>query len=448
MTRSCATSSPTGWRPRATACARRPTARAACTALERAPGAGRERHVDAGTVRRRGHPLAEARSIPAMRSSPCPAISAPARAAARRTRSAPARRARSPSRSSAPSSCGAVAELDWLPRSRARQAGSRIPLGARADRARHACWSRINVALGDLGRAQGPRAHRAARAARLLQPDAACSPSRPRPRWRRSTSSCATRARNGSAAEVVAGLPQLRDELAHMPQVAALAGARRRRPACSRAPARRRRFDPASLERPASPRTATAAPTGCYLSEPYRAAPSGQLALRACRGASSGADGAFGGVMAAAIELESFDRLYRAIDLGDGGFITLLSHGRHVITRVPDPANARGRSFPEPEHRPSGARAMAASTAGRTSPILNERVLLAASAVRGFPLLVPSGADRARGVRAVARRGLAASFDAHAAHLGGDARPDRARRLGPRAARARARSAAGSATRR
>jgi hypothetical protein len=91
-------------------------------------------------------------------------------------------------------------------------------------------------------------------------------------------------------------------------------------------------------------------------------------------------------------DLEAFDRLYRAIDLGDGGFITLLSDSGTLLPRIPDPGNVRGRKFP------GGMIMKGVDREGRfegwaTSPISEERVLLATSAVRGFPLLVASGAN-------------------------------------------------------
>ena len=104
--------------------------------------------------------------------------------------------------------------------------------------------------------------------------------------------------------------------------------------------------------------------------------------------------GQFDGVVAAAIDLEAFDRLYRTIDLDDGGFITLLSSNGTLITRMPDPGNARGRKFP------GGVIMTGRHREGRfdgwtTSPISGEQVLLAAHAVRGFPLLVASGSNEA-----------------------------------------------------
>ena len=133
-------------------------------------------------------------------------------------------------------------------------------------------------------------------------------------------------------------------------------------------------------------------PDALHLAEPYRVAPGGQWRVVLSRRLSD-AQGGFNGVVAAAIDLEAFDRLYRAIDLGDGGFITLLSDRGTLLTRVPDPGNVRGRKFP------GGVIMKGVDREGRfegwtTSPISEERVLLATSAVRGFPLLVASGANQ------------------------------------------------------
>jgi PAS domain S-box-containing protein len=127
-----------------------------------------------------------------------------------------------------------------------------------------------------------------------------------------------------------------------------------------------------------------------YLGEPYRVAPGGQWRVMLSRRLND-AKGEFGGVVAAAIDLEAFDRLYRAIDLNEG-FITLLSNKGTLITRVPDPGNVRGRKFP------GGVIFAGIQREGRfegwtTSPITDERVLLATSAVRGFPLMVASGSN-------------------------------------------------------
>jgi signal transduction histidine kinase/ActR/RegA family two-component response regulator len=101
--------------------------------------------------------------------------------------------------------------------------------------------------------------------------------------------------------------------------------------------------------------------------------------------------GAFGGVIAAVMEIENFDRLYRAIDLGEGGFINLSTRDGMVITRVPDAREARQRRFDHPEVSAEVERE------GRfigwlQSAILNQPVLESIVAVRGFPLRVLAGA--------------------------------------------------------
>ncbi|HEX7220624.1 MAG TPA: PAS domain S-box protein [Burkholderiales bacterium] len=150
-------------------------------------------------------------------------------------------------------------------------------------------------------------------------------------------------------------------------------------------------YDPQLTEQPYVAAHREGKPDALHLAEPYRVAPGGQWRVVLSRRLSD-ANGAFDGVVAAAIDLEAFDRLYRAIDLGEGGFITLLSDRGTLLTRIPDPGNVRGRKFP------GGVIMRGIDRDGRfegwtTSPISEERVLLATSAVRGFPLLVASGAN-------------------------------------------------------
>jgi PAS domain S-box-containing protein len=99
----------------------------------------------------------------------------------------------------------------------------------------------------------------------------------------------------------------------------------------------------------------------------------------------------FGGVMAAVIDLDRFERLYRTIDLGDGGFMALLSMDGYLYARVPDPAQARGRQYYE-RSIAEGVRANGRYEGWIQSPILNERVLLSSAAVPGVPMFVAAGA--------------------------------------------------------
>jgi PAS domain S-box-containing protein len=100
--------------------------------------------------------------------------------------------------------------------------------------------------------------------------------------------------------------------------------------------------------------------------------------------------GGFGGVLAAILEVENFDRLYRTIDLGAGGYITLLTREGVVMTRVPDPVDVRGRRF-DNHDIVARLRKEGAVEGWTRSPIINDRVLVAASSVRGFPLFVATG---------------------------------------------------------
>jgi len=203
--------------------------------------------------------------------------------------------------------------------------------------------------------------------------------------------------RTKSASEVAASVPRMRDDLARIPQIAALAlldAQGRVLAATSESPA----LDAEVAGRAFLAAHRDARADTLHLSGPHGAGAEGARWRFLLSRRLNIAGGSFGGVVVAAIEVESFERLYRAIDLGDGGFITLLSDAGTLITRVPDPGDVRGRQF-------SGGRIVAGIREGGVfegwaqSPITGERVLLAASAVRGFPLLVASGSNE-RAVRA------------------------------------------------
>jgi PAS domain S-box-containing protein len=274
-----------------------------------------------------------------------------------------------------------------MPTARLRSALSRIPLG-RALIALGLVLVAINIcsAVWDVRKAHERTERRAQRdfsnMTRLLAEQTAAS--------LESVDLILRALRTKGAGEVVASVPKLREELPRIPQMAALlvldaAGQVLWR--TSETPA----YDPDLPERPYFAVHRDGSPDVLYLGEPYRVAPGGQWRFVLSRRLTD-RSGKFDGVVAAAIELESFDRLYRTIDLGEGGFITLLSDKGTLITRVPEAANVRGRKFP-------GGRIMqGVDRDGRfegwtTSPITDERVLLATAPVRGFPLLVASGAN-------------------------------------------------------
>jgi PAS domain S-box-containing protein len=194
-----------------------------------------------------------------------------------------------------------------------------------------------------------------------------------------------------TADELAAIEPRLSDELARIPHIAALTvydAEGRVHARSSITPA----YEPEVPERPYYAVHREGKPGVLHLSEPYRVAPGGQWRVVLSRRIEAAAGG-FAGVVAAAIDLDAFDRLYRAIDLGEGGFITLLSKTGTLLTRVPDPGNARGREFPGGVVATSVERGEGRFEGWATSPLTDKRVLMSTSSVRGFPLIVVSGRD-------------------------------------------------------
>jgi signal transduction histidine kinase/CheY-like chemotaxis protein len=196
--------------------------------------------------------------------------------------------------------------------------------------------------------------------------------------------------REGTAAQAAAITPRLRDEMVRIPQVSAflvvdtngrVAGRTNETPTIDKGFAERSFF--------IAHRDGRA--DGLFLSDPYQGGAEGTKWRFIMSRRLGEPGGAFSGVIAAVMELETFNRLYRAIDIGEGGFITLRSQDGVIITRVPDPTGARGRSFHNPQIN-AGLQREGRFNGWTTSPILNERVLVAASVVRGFPLQITSGA--------------------------------------------------------
>jgi PAS domain S-box-containing protein len=196
-------------------------------------------------------------------------------------------------------------------------------------------------------------------------------------------------AREGRAGRVAAMAPRLSDEMLRIPQVAAflvidaagrVVGRTNETPTIDRTFGERRFFTAHRDGR---------AP-GLYLDDAYLGGVDGAQ-WRFVMSRRLGAPGApFSGVVAAVMEIENFDRLYRTIDLGKGGFITLRTREGTVITRVPDGDRVRGRKFPNSQVS-SAVDRDGRFTGWTTSPILNQRVLLSGVTVRGFPLEVLVG---------------------------------------------------------
>jgi PAS domain S-box-containing protein len=195
--------------------------------------------------------------------------------------------------------------------------------------------------------------------------------------------------RDGGADAVAAAVPRLRDALAHIPQIAAILVLDRQGRRLAQT-SELSSVGPDFVDQPFFSAHRDARAESVALSEPFRGGPTGTNWRFILSRRLDSAGGAFDGVIAAVLEIERFERLYETIDVGEGGFITLLTLEGVVITRVPDPTAATGRRYYSEEI------SRAISTQGSfegwtTSPILNERVLLSSAVVRGFPLFVASG---------------------------------------------------------
>ncbi|MGE3161400.1 MAG: ATP-binding protein [Burkholderiales bacterium] len=199
--------------------------------------------------------------------------------------------------------------------------------------------------------------------------------------------------RTGDAQAVGRSMSRLRDELVHMPAIAAvlvLDAEGRVVARAGEAPA----TDPEFASHPAFIVHRYASADKLHLSEPYAVASESAHWRFLLSRRLAAPRGGFDGVVVAAIEMASFDRLYRSIDLGEGSFISLLTDAGVILSRVPAPAGVRGRDVPR------GPAVAAVQKAGRyegwtVSPVTQQRVLVAALSVPGFPLFVASGSSEA-----------------------------------------------------
>jgi len=199
--------------------------------------------------------------------------------------------------------------------------------------------------------------------------------------------------RTSSAAKTAAMLERMPDELAHIPQLAALVVLDRHGEILAQTnplPT----IDPDLSKLALFGTHRDVATSTLLLSEPFLGGPVGTSWRFVVSRRLSGAAGGFDGVLAAVMEIDRFERLYQTIDVGEGGFIALLSLDGVMITRVPDPVGVKGRRFYNPDLY------QALQTGGRfdgwtPSPVLKEQVMVAAQAVRGFPLFVAAGGTEA-----------------------------------------------------
>jgi PAS domain S-box-containing protein len=128
-----------------------------------------------------------------------------------------------------------------------------------------------------------------------------------------------------------------------------------------------------------------------FVSEPFL----GQLSHRWAFAVSepvTDARGRFAGVLAAIIDIEYVDRLYRSLDIG-AGFVSLVTRDGMLVTRVPPPhGNYFGKQLPDPGGL-LGAIARDGRYAGWAEGlIMASPVLISAVPVADAPLVVITGA--------------------------------------------------------
>jgi len=200
-------------------------------------------------------------------------------------------------------------------------------------------------------------------------------------------------AARGGPAEAAGIMPRLRDEMTHIPQVAAflvvdadgrIVGRTNETPGV--------KFDFAARWFLAAHHDGRAG--GLVLSEPYQGGTDGTKWRFVMSRRLDVPGAAFGGVVAAVMETENFDRLYRTIQLGEGGFINFRTRDGVILSRVPDAPEARTRRFDNP-----AVQAVVEREGGfigwLPSKILNQTVLESIVAVRGFPVEVVTGVTEA-----------------------------------------------------
>jgi len=99
-------------------------------------------------------------------------------------------------------------------------------------------------------------------------------------------------------------------------------------------------------------------------------------------------DGTFDGIVQAVVDLEEFQRIYQAIDLGQGSAVNLLRDDGTLLVRQPQMPEVVGRKFPEMV-------ATAPDPSGLVLQTMDQRARFVGIAhVRGFPLVIAVSRDR------------------------------------------------------
>ncbi|HSD43341.1 MAG TPA: PAS domain S-box protein [Burkholderiales bacterium] len=131
---------------------------------------------------------------------------------------------------------------------------------------------------------------------------------------------------------------------------------------------------------------------GRFVSDPFRGRASGEWEF-ALSERIVDSEGRFAGVLAALIDVAYFDRLYRSLDVGAGGFVGLVTAGGTAITRVPGPREALERLVPDTGEALTALRREGRFAGWLAGPVEDQpaRMLVSAAATPRVPLNIIVG---------------------------------------------------------
>ena len=112
-------------------------------------------------------------------------------------------------------------------------------------------------------------------------------------------------------------------------------------------------------------------------------------------------DGSFDGIVQAVVDLEEFQRVYQAIDLGQGSAINLLRDDGTLVVRQPPAARGRREQISRADRGDCRGRRR-----GRRAPSISKPRFVGVAHVTQFPLVVAVTREKRRRARGLARRGL------------------------------------------
>ncbi|MEA2426326.1 MAG: hypothetical protein QOH13_2736, partial [Thermoleophilaceae bacterium] len=135
---------------------------------------------------------------------------------------------------------------------------------------------------------------------------------------------------------------------------------------------------------------------GRHVSEPFLGRITGRWAFAVSEPYMDAA-GRFGGVVAAIMDVEYFDRLYRSLEIGDKGFVTLSTVDGVVVTRVPGDPKTFGKTLADPRDVRAVVREQGRYSGWNESHFTEPptEVLLSVAKVPGAPFTVAVGAPEA-----------------------------------------------------